>query len=80
MCVGMTVKLTTYYRRKNERDTGHLAIRRGADKARWKVGIVTPLGANDEAPLLGHLQEGTSLLSAESGTFKAAAVPHDPQP
>lgn len=76
----MTVKLATYYRRKHDRDTGHLAIRRGADMARWKVGLVTPLGPSDEAPLLGQLQEGVSLLTAESGTFKAAAVPHDTQP
>ena len=76
----MTVKLATYYRRAQERDTGHLAIRRGAEKARWKVGSVTVLGPADEAPLLGQLHEGDCLLTAESGTFKAAAVPHDTQP
>lgn len=76
----MTVKLATYFRRAHERDTGHLAIRRAADKERWKVGSVTALGAADEGPLLGQLQEADSLLTAETGTFKAAAVPHDTQP
>lgn len=76
----MTVKLATYYRRKSDKDTGHLAIRRKAEKARWKVGMVIPLGASDDAPLLGQVPEGTSLLTAESGIFKTAAIPHDPQP
>ena len=75
----MTVKLATYYRRKSDKDNGHLALRRGAEKARWKVGMVIPLGTEDESPLLGNVPEGTSLLTTESGIFKTAAVPHDPQ-
>ena len=42
------------------------------------MGAVTPLAQAEEAPLLGQLPEGKSVLTLESGMFRAAAVPHTP--
>ena len=42
------------------------------------MGAVTPLAQAEEAPLLGQLPEGKSVLTLECGMFRAAAVPHTP--
>lgn len=50
----------------------------GVEKEKWRVGAVTPLAQAEEAPLLGQLPEGKSVLTVECGMFRAAAVPHTP--
>ena len=50
----------------------------GVEKERWRVGAVTPLAQTEEAPLLGQLPEGKSVLTLECGMYRAAAVPHTP--
>ena len=50
----------------------------GAEKEKWRVGAVMPLAQAEEAPLLGQLPEGKSVLTLECGMFRAAAVPHTP--
>ena len=47
---------------------------------RWRVGAVVPLNKEDETPLLGKIEEGNSLLAAESGLYRAPAVAHDAAP
>lgn len=42
------------------------------------MGAVTPLAQAEEAPLLGQLPEGKSVLTLECGMYRAAAVPHTP--
>lgn len=84
---GMGATLQTYVRRLEGRDArARAAAESLADLTTvaegpnsWRVGQVTPLGAQDASPFrIGDVDPGATILTIENGSSITVAAPHDP--
>lgn len=82
---GMGATLQTFFRRPEGRDARAAADTLAELTATaegphaWRIGQVTPLGAQDASPFrIGDVDPGVPLLTMENGSSIAVAAPHVP--